>query len=135
MAIHVVALPNKGSDIRLPSTPTLTPTPQLYMCTVTYISPAPGQFILTSNRDEAPSRGATRLAVEERNGKKIIFPQDPAAGGTWIAAANNQRMVCLLNGAFEAHNRQTPYRLSRGIMVLESFTFPSATAFFQTLQL
>lgn len=101
------------------------------MCTVTYISPAPGQFILTSNRDEAPSRGATRLVVEEGNGKKIIFPQDPAAGGTWIAAANNQRIVCLLNGAFEAHNRQTPYRLSRGIMVLESFTFPSATAFFK----
>ena len=101
------------------------------MCTVTYVSPAPGQFILTSNRDEAPSRGATRLVVEEKEGKRLIFPQDPAAGGTWIAVASNQRMVCLLNGAFEAHNRQTPYRLSRGIMVLESFAYPNANAFFQ----
>ncbi len=101
------------------------------MCTVTYVSPAPGQFILTSNRDEAPSRGATRLVVEEKEGKRLIFPQDPAAGGTWIAAASNQRMVCLLNGAFEAHNRQTPYRLSRGIMVLESFAYPNAHTFFQ----
>ncbi|AEE50176.1 NRDE family protein [Haliscomenobacter hydrossis] len=101
------------------------------MCTVTYVSPAPGQFILTSNRDEAPSRGATRLVVEEKEGKRLIFPQDPAAGGTWIAVASNQRMVCLLNGAFEAHNRQTPYRLSRGIMVLESFAYANANAFFQ----
>lgn len=101
------------------------------MCTVTYVSPTPGQFILTSNRDEAPSRGATRLAIEEKEGQKLIFPQDPMAGGTWIAVASNQRMVCLLNGAFEAHNRQTPYRLSRGIMVLESFAYPSPQAFFR----
>jgi uncharacterized protein with NRDE domain len=99
------------------------------MCTVTYVSPAPGQFILTSNRDEAPARGATRLVVEEKNGKQLIFPQDPTAGGTWIAAASNQRLACLLNGAFEVHDRQTPYRLSRGIMVLDSFSYPSASAF------
>ena len=101
------------------------------MCTVTYVSPAPGQFILTSNRDEAPSRGATRLVVDEKEGKNLIFPQDPRAGGTWIAAASTQRVVCLLNGAFEAHNRQLPYRLSRGIMVLESFSYPTANTFFQ----
>lgn len=101
------------------------------MCTVTYVSPAPGQFILTSNRDEAPSRGATRLIVDEKEGKRLIFPQDPAAGGTWIAVASNQRMVCLLNGAFEAHDRQTPYRMSRGIMVLDSFGYSSAQVFFQ----
>ncbi|MBK9489945.1 MAG: NRDE family protein [Haliscomenobacter sp.] len=103
------------------------------MCTVTYVSPAPGQFILTSNRDEAPSRGATRLVVEEKEGKRLIFPQDPAAGGTWIAAASNQRMVCLLNGAFEAHNRQTPYRLSRGIMVWRVLPIPTPMLFFNAM--
>jgi hypothetical protein len=101
------------------------------MCTVTYISPSNGHFILTSNRDEQANRSAKQLVTQEQYGHQLMFPQDSAAGGTWIAASNSQRVVCLLNGAFEAHRPEPPYRLSRGIMVLESFGYHKPLDFFQ----
>lgn len=93
------------------------------MCTVTYISKKNG-YILTSNRDEIASRGRTEFPVQANiNGSNVYFPQDPKAGGTWIATSNSGKMVCLLNGAFVRHHHQPPYRLSRGKMVLDIFNF------------
>jgi uncharacterized protein with NRDE domain len=98
------------------------------MCTVTYISPRAGQFILSSNRDESPNRAVQSITQES----DLLFPRDPGAGGTWICASGRGQVLCLLNGAFEAHERKVPYRLSRGLMVLAFFNYPSALAFFQT---
>lgn len=61
----------------------------------------------------------------------MIFPRDTTAGGTWIAAAANDRVVCLLNGAFEKHQHQPPYAKSRGIMLMEFFDLTSAHRFCQ----
>lgn len=101
------------------------------MCTVTYIPQENNQFILTSNRDESPERSSQHIARQSKNNIDLIFPRDKTAGGTWIAVANTDRVVCLLNGAFEKHKHRPPYRKSRGIMVLEFFDYPTANAFFK----
>lgn len=102
------------------------------MCTVTYIPIQKDHFILTSNRDEAPARAA-RLISEKtlEPADLLIFPQDSKAGGTWIAGASNNRVVCLLNGAFVKHSHSPPYKMSRGQMVLQFFDFPHAGDFAQ----
>jgi len=62
----------------------------------------------------------------------LLFPKDKKAGGSWIATSNDDRLVCLLNGAFERHKRQlAPYRKSRGLMVLDFFEHTSASYFFE----
>lgn len=91
------------------------------MCTLTYLPLSDEQFIITTNRDESPKRPLAEFpafhAVESRN---IMFPKDPQAGGTWIAAADNGTSVCLLNGAFEPHEHQPPYKMSRGLVLKEA---------------
>ncbi|MEO0339976.1 MAG: NRDE family protein, partial [Bacteroidota bacterium] len=89
------------------------------MCTVTFIPQQGQDFILSSNRDEQASRSPQGLSRIDQFQKELLFPRDTEAGGTWIAASNKDQVVCLLNGAFELHHRQPPYRKSRGIMVLE----------------
>lgn len=99
------------------------------MCTLTYIPSADG-VILTSNRDEHDSRGDTKFPVEQEiNGLKVFFPQDPKAGGTWIACASNQSVAVLLNGAFEKHKHRPPYRKSRGLILLDFFKYDSVNDF------
>jgi uncharacterized protein with NRDE domain len=88
------------------------------MCTVTFI-PTNHGCIITSNRDEKISRAKAISPQEyEIDGKKIIFPKDPKAGGTWIAHTNN-KIVVLLNGAKEKHIAKPAYKKSRGLIVLE----------------
>jgi uncharacterized protein with NRDE domain len=88
------------------------------MCTVTFIPTNQG-CIITSNRDEKISRAKAISPQEyEIDGKKIIFPKDPKAGGTWIAHTNN-KIVVLLNGAKEKHIAKPAYKKSRGLIVLE----------------
>ncbi len=99
------------------------------MCTVTYIPQPNNNFILTSNRDEAAHRSPQNLTKTELGGVELIFPRDEMAGGTWIAASNDGRTACLLNGAFEKHKHRPPYRRSRGLMVLDYFKYKSATEF------
>ncbi len=102
------------------------------MCTVTYIPQPEGGFLFTSNRDEAPSRSAKEMASKKlENGVEIHFPRDSKAGGTWLAVSNDNRLICVLNGAFERHEHQPPYRLSRGIMALDFFEYSSAIDFFE----
>ncbi|MCB9285659.1 MAG: NRDE family protein [Lewinellaceae bacterium] len=99
------------------------------MCTVTYIPQGPESFILSSNRDETPARSPERLTRQEEGDHLLIFPRDTSAGGTWIAAETDDRVVCLLNGAFEKHHHRPPYKRSRGIMVLDFFNYPSVSDF------
>ncbi len=90
------------------------------MCTVTYIPPTESKgFILTSNRDEAAHRKTEVPNLYEKNGMKVCFPKDSKAGGSWIAVNSNDRVCCLLNGAFVAHVKEASYAQSRGQVLLE----------------
>ena len=101
------------------------------MCTVTYIPQPGGHFVLTSNRDENAARSPQSLDSEVIGAAKLLFPRDTGAGGTWIAASDSNRVVCLLNGAFVKHQHQPPYKRSRGTMVLDFFRFATAESFFE----
>ena len=99
------------------------------MCTVTYLPTKNGDFILTSSRDEKNIRPSALTPQEYAiEGKKIIFPKDPQAGGTWIAYSEN-RIACLLNGGFTKHIPTPPYKKSRGLMLLDFFSYSNAEEF------
>ncbi|MCF7568824.1 NRDE family protein [Sabulilitoribacter arenilitoris] len=86
------------------------------MCTVTLIYKGKNDFVLTSNRDEAPNRTSLKPEIYAINNTKVLFPKDEFSGGTWIGASEKNRVVCVLNGAFKFHKRKSKYRLSRGIV-------------------
>ena len=89
------------------------------MCTVSFV-PVRDKFLITSNRDEKCSRKtAVAPGMLEYNGQKLYFPKDTDAGGTWIVMKENGNAAILLNGAFICHKAEPPYRLSRGIILLE----------------
>jgi len=75
--------------------------------------------ILTSNRDEEVLRPAIPPKNYRVNGKNLVFPKDPRAGGTWFAVAENANVLVLLNGAAQKHHWEPPYRKSRGLVVLD----------------
>lgn len=102
------------------------------MCTVTYLPTGKDQFILTSNRDEQPGRSPESIRLIQEADWLLAFPPDQPTGGAWIAAASDNRAVCLLNGAFVKHHHRPPYKRSRGTMVLEFFQYGSAENFFTT---
>ena len=87
------------------------------MCTVTFVPINKKDFVLTSNRDEAPSRISLAPDFYNVNDTEVLFPKDKNAGGTWIGASEKNRVLCILNGGFTYHKRQENYRLSRGIIV------------------
>lgn len=91
------------------------------MCTLTFLPLENGSYIITSNRDEAPMRKTLPPVRDVEQGVELIYPKDSQAGGSWICAGNNNRVACLLNGAFERHMRKPPYRKSRGLVVIEYF--------------
>lgn len=90
------------------------------MCTVSYI---PGgqnkEFILTSNRDEKMLRQTLAPDIYDIGKTRVGYPSDVKAGGSWIAVSDNGRVSCLLNGAFEAHQKQDFYTQSRGKVLIE----------------
>ena len=90
------------------------------MCTVTIIPKNNTDFILTSNRDEAPNRISRAPELYNIDNIKLLFPKDELAGGTWIGVSEKNRLICVLNGGFELHERKTNYRMSRG-MVAKDF--------------
>ncbi len=93
------------------------------MCTLTFV-PQSDNIIISSNRDEHISRGNSLFPVHSKTKSgKVYFPQDPMAGGTWIAVSASGKISVLLNGAFEKHKHRPPYRLSRGIILLDTFAF------------
>jgi uncharacterized protein with NRDE domain len=92
------------------------------MCTVSYV-PLNKGFVITSNRDENPARETTPpKTITLADGILIEAPLDSEKGGSWIALEKHSgRIACLLNGARKKHNRNPPYRKSRGRIVLEVF--------------
>ena len=89
------------------------------MCTVTFI-PTPDGFYLTSNRDESRQRGRAKAPEVYSGGHaKLIYPKDADAEGSWIVLKEKATAAVLLNGAFVKHTRNAPYRISRGLVLLE----------------
>ncbi|WP_299156858.1 NRDE family protein [uncultured Tenacibaculum sp.] len=89
------------------------------MCTVTYLPLGNNDFILTSNRDEDPKRRTIPPKEYNEEGVKLRYPKDALAGGTWIGLSEKDRLICLLNGGFTKHVRETFYKMSRGVIVKE----------------
>lgn len=105
------------------------------MCTVTYL-PLNNGFLLTSNRDERLSRPlAVPPAKYVIEGMDLVYPKDTLANGTWIASSGKQRTVCLLNGGVEPHMPNPPYRMSRGLIVLDFFKSNSVEEFYNSYYL
>lgn len=99
------------------------------MCTVSFV-PVREKFIITSNRDEKITReNAVRPQPSMYKGQKLFYPKDGDAGGTWIVMKENGDAAVLLNGAFLCHTAEPPYRMSRGIILLDIFSTerPSVT--------
>jgi hypothetical protein len=90
------------------------------MCTVSYLPQPNGGCIITSNRDETPDRNAIGLHSMERDQQRIVFPADPAAGGSWFAVASYGRIACLLNGAYQPFVPGPQYTHSRGQILLKA---------------
>lgn len=92
--------------------------------------------IITSNRDEHVQRqNAAAPAFHLLQHKKIIFPKDVKAGGTWFAAADTGVVAVLLNGAFVKHIAKPPYRKSRGLILLQIIEADEPYSFFTALNL
>lgn len=100
------------------------------MCTVTYLPTASG-FVLTHNRDEAPSRSPHHISKEKIGKDIVLFPRDTKAGGAWIATTKSGKTACLLNGAFIKHRHEPPYRRSRGLMLLDFLECETSRSFFR----
>lgn len=101
------------------------------MCSVSFIPKNQQEFILTSNRDENKIRPTSAPVSKIIGDSLVYFPQDLVSGGTWIAAGDNSKICCLLNGAFENHVPKQKYAMSRGKLLLESFKYQSVHEFFE----
>lgn len=89
------------------------------MCTVTFIRVRESVFI-TSNRDEKHWRStAIAPALYQFKKSDLLFPKDADAGGTWFAASQNGNAIVFLNGAWQKHIPNPPYRKSRGLILLD----------------
>lgn len=93
------------------------------MCFVSYV-PLGRHAIITHNRDEDPMRDATAVAMTSYDDDvwgvtKLLYPQDGLyESGTWICCNNRGTTLALLNGAAKRHERQPPYKLSRGLLLV-----------------
>tara|TARA_R110002072_G_scaffold48099_1_gene131578 strand:- start:239 stop:949 length:711 start_codon:yes stop_codon:yes gene_type:complete len=100
------------------------------MCTLSYI-PVEQGYIFTHNRDERSDRLSSQNIIGEKvANRKVYFPKDLEANGTWIAHSPKFRSACILNGGEKAYKRRASYPKSRGIMVLESFEANSIEDFY-----
>lgn len=92
------------------------------MCTVSFVY-ANNSFLLTSNRDEKITRpSAIEPKIYQTDTKKIIYPKDAKAGGTWFVVDEFGNAIILLNGGKIKHLVKDNYRLSRGVIVLDLMT-------------
>lgn len=101
------------------------------MCTVTYLPLENEGFILTSNRDESPMRKTIPPQKYNEEGVEMTYPKDELAGGTWIGMSSKKRLVCLLNGGFEKHQRNSYYRMSRGVVVKDILSVDNPVEYIQ----
>ena len=105
------------------------------MCTVTFLPLKNDGFILTSNRDEQPNRITHPPLTVVEDETTLLFPKDEIAGGTWIGTSSKKRLVCVLNGAFEKHNRKNNYVKSRGVIAKELLKTNHLNVFIEALNL
>jgi hypothetical protein len=105
------------------------------MCTVSFV-PGNNCVYFTSNRDEKHLRkAAIPPAIYPAKSGNMLFPRDGEAGGTWIAAHDDGRAIVFLNGAWQPHIPQPPYRRSRGLILLDLMDASSAGAMFDRILL
>ena len=104
------------------------------MCTLSYIPISDKDFIFTTNRDEDPRRFALSPQKYIHNGVELYYPKDSKANGSWIISNCIDTTLCLLNGAFERHQRRIDYRQSRGLMLLDFFHYSSLKNFIDKYQ-
>ena len=105
------------------------------MCTVTYINNK-GTRYFTSNRDENRLRPPALMPQTNlRNSVQLIYPADAHAGGSWFAITEKRTVAVLLNGAFEKHIPVYPYRISRGIVLLDIASGEKSGLNFQKMNL
>ncbi len=94
------------------------PAPTLpRMCTVTVI-PTPAGPRLVHSRDEQRTR-APAIAPAWRDlpsGRRAVWPTDPDAGGTWIAARDDGAVLGILNYNIPPNGRPEPVH-SRGMVI------------------
>lgn len=87
------------------------------MCTMVYV-PNDGAPVLASLRDESPQRSAANPpAIFDDGELRFIMPLDPHGGGSWVGVNERGSTIVLLNGAYEKHVPQPPYRTSRGLIL------------------
>ncbi len=105
------------------------------MCTLTYY-PTEDRIIVTSNRDEHPSRSKCELITESISGQQqLAYPKEPLKGGSWISVDNQGQIIVLLNGAFEKHPYRPNYGKSRGLILLEMARSNSAKEYLEKQEL
>lgn len=106
------------------------------MCTVTFVPLGDKNFVLTSNRDVSWKRApASSPQIHMEHGVDLLYPRDEEAGGTWIGSSYDNRLICLLNGGFENHERKLPYRKSRGLIVTELLAAPELSTALEAIDL
>ncbi|RZJ51715.1 MAG: hypothetical protein EOO44_14055 [Flavobacterium sp.] len=105
------------------------------MCTVSFLNNNES-VIITSNRDEKIIRPS---AIPPKsyicNGKNIMYPKDPKAGGTWFVVDANGTVLVLLNGGLKKHQVKFLYRKSRGLIALDVMGSDSPKDFWETINL
>jgi len=105
------------------------------MCTVSFVY-ANNSFLLTSNRDEKITRpSAIEPKIYQTETKKIIYPKDAKAGGTWFVVDEFGNTIILLNGGKTKHIPKDKYRLSRGVIVLELMASNAIVSTWKTIDL
>lgn len=105
------------------------------MCTLTFY-PTEDRMIVTSNRDEHPSRSKCELITESLSEThQLSYPKEPLKGGSWISIDNQGQLIVLLNGAFEKHPYRPNYGKSRGLILLEMARALSAKTYLESQNL
>lgn len=105
------------------------------MCILSIFTKDHGDFILTQNRDESIYRPTSpNIETREFYGQKVTSPVDLNSGGTWIYYTSKY-VVCVLNGGYENHSNRPPYRMSRGLIILELLKFNTIDEFISEINL
>ena len=105
------------------------------MCTVSFVY-TNNSFLLTSNRDEKITRpSAIEPKIYQSQTKKIIYPKDAKAGGTWFVVDELGNAIILLNGGKTKHIIKEKYRLSRGVIVLDLIISNAIVSTWETIDL
>src|SRR5690606_17513093 len=101
------------------------------MCTVSFLPKNKSDFLLTSNRDEAPGRATRAPQIYVEEGIQLLFPKDEVAGGTWIGTSDKKRAISLMNGGFVPHERKPYYGRSRGLILKDLLMVPNVKKYLE----